>query len=69
MKKVEVTLKSGKIIEVLSSEVEGLRKARVLQSVAKEKKQTGETKEEKEAGETKKKSAGPITTANFKGKL
>jgi len=68
MKKVEVTLKSGKVIEVLPSEVEILRKARVLQSVAKEAKGVGKTKEEKETGETKAPS-GPITKANFKGKL
>ena len=63
MNKVEVTLKSGKTIEVLPSEVEGLRKARILQSVAKEKKEVGKTKEEKEPGETK---GGAITTKSFK---
>jgi len=63
MRKVEVTLKSGKIIEVLPEEVVGLRKARVLKSVAKEEKETGETKEEKETGETKQ---GAITTKSFK---
>jgi len=75
-KLVKVTLKSGKVIEVMEREVEGLRKARVLLSKAEEKKldeakekedkETGETKEEKETGETK---AGPITHANFRGNL
>lgn len=63
MNKVEVTLKSGKTIEVLPNEVSGLRKAKVLESVAKEKKKAGETKEEKDTGETK---DGAITTKSFK---
>jgi len=66
MNKVEVTLKTGKTIEVLPQEVKGLREARVLQSVAKEKKEAGKTKEEKETGETKEKPTGTITSANFK---
>lgn len=53
MNKVEVTLKSGSVIKVLPQEVEGLREAKVLLSVAKEKKKAGETKEEKDTGKTK----------------
>jgi len=68
--KVKVTLKSGTDIEVLPQEVEGLRKARVLKVVSKQKKKTGKTKEEKKTGETKedkKVPSGPIIKANFKG--
>ncbi len=50
MNKVEVTLKSGKTIEVLPNEVAGLRKAKVLESVASEKKAAEKkAKEAKEA--------------------
>ena len=49
MAKVKVTLKNGKVIEILPSEVEGLKKAGLL----KESKVSNVTKEEKNAGETK----------------
>ena len=60
MKKVSVTLKSGKVIEVLSKEVSGLRKAGLL----KEDKQLSETKEFKEKAETKERTAKEIQEAN-----
>jgi len=66
MKKVSVTLKSGKIIEVMDKEVPGLRKAGLL----KEGKQPSETKEFKPEAETKaapKKRPASISTKNIKG--
>ena len=47
--KVKVTLKSGKVIEVLQSEIDGLYKAGKI----KESKVANTTKEEKNPGETK----------------
>jgi len=49
MKLVKVILKTGRVIEVLPSEVEGLKKAGLL----KESKIKNVTKEEKEVGQTK----------------
>ena len=49
MKLVKVVLKTGRAIEVLPDEVEGLKKAGLL----KESKVKNVTKEEKEVGETK----------------
>ena len=49
MAKVKVTLKNGKVIEILPAEVEGLKKAGLL----KESKVPNVTKEEKNVGETK----------------
>jgi len=51
--KVEVTLKSGAIIQVLPKEVAGLRKAGVLSVKSKQKRVSGNTKEEKGLGKTK----------------
>jgi len=62
MNLVKVTLKNGKIIEVLRREVHGLQKAGLLK---KESKVESETKEEKATGETK---DFPVTTKNVKGK-
>jgi len=59
MEKVKVFLKSGKVIEVLPQEVEGLRKAglvapkRKSNPVKKQQKQSGTTKEQKDTGGTK----------------
>ena len=53
MAKVKVTLKNGKVIEILPAEVEGLKKAGLL----KESKAANMTKEEKNVGETKDKKA------------
>ena len=50
MKLVKVELKTGKTIEVLPSEVEGLKKAGLL---LKESKVENVTKEEKDVGQTK----------------
>ena len=61
MKKVKVTLKNDKVIEVLKREVEILDNAGLL----KESKIPSETKEEKATGGTK---DVPITTKNIKGK-
>ena len=52
MAKVKVTLKNGKIIEILPAEVEGLKKAGLLKvskvpNITKEEKNVGETKDEK----------------------
>ena len=56
MKLVKVILKTGRVIEVLPSEVEGLKKAGLLKefkvkNVTKEEKDVGETKDEKAAME------------------
>ena len=62
-RKVKVTLKSGKTIEVLSREVKGLEDGGFL---AKEK---SKPKEEKVKAKTKEeKGKGAITKANFKTK-
>lgn len=57
MNLVKVFLKSGKVIEVLPSEVAGLKKAGLVapkrSSKPKQQKQSGTTKEEKGAGKTK----------------
>jgi hypothetical protein len=65
-KLVEVTLKGGKKVSVLSSEVPGLEKANLLQ---KEEKEKANTKEEKDTENTKEeKISSPITTKNVKGR-
>ena len=58
--KAKVFLKSGKVIEVLAQEVEGLRKAGLVApkrkskpAKAKENKQPAQTKEQKDTGKTK----------------
>ena len=56
MAKVKVTLKNGKVIEILPAEVEGLKKAGLLKeskvpNITKEEKNVGETKDEKAAME------------------
>jgi hypothetical protein len=56
MAKVKVTLKNGKVIEVLPAEVDGLKKAGLLKeskipNMTKEEKNVGETKDEKAAME------------------
>jgi len=56
MKLVKVVLKTGRAIEVLPDEVEGLKKAGLLKeskvkNVTKEEKDVGETKDEKAAME------------------
>jgi hypothetical protein len=56
MAKVKVTLKNGKVIEVLPAEVSGLKKAGLLKeskipNMTKEEKNVGETKDEKAAME------------------
>lgn len=62
--KIKVELKTGKTIEILESEIKGLRDAGLL----KESKISSETKEEKEIGGTKdEKAPSPITTKNIKG--
>ena len=64
MKHVEVVLKTGKTISVMHDEVDGLKKAGLLNSVKFEK---AKPKEEKVKAKTKEeKGAGVITKANFK---
>ena len=60
MKKVSVTLKSGRVIEVMDKEVSGLREAGLL----KEGKQPSETKEFKPEAKTKVRTAKEIQEAN-----
>ena len=60
-RKVKVTLKSGKTIEVLESEVKGLKEAGLLKTgKAKEKEEKVKAKTKEEKG------AGVITKTNFK---
>lgn len=64
MKSVKVTLKNGRTIQVMSREIEGLKKAGLLkedksQTSTKEEKQPAETKEEKVISGTKKEPEKP----------
>jgi len=70
--KVKVTLKSGKVIEVMRKEVDGLHKAGKIKeskvdNMTKEEKNTGGTKEAKERMYPSKKRPVSISSKNFKG--